>query len=156
MRFLTVQFLIILFSMCSIQAQVVFTSSSKEDMTTISDTLISNIKEDYKYKKEHTYNEYTYSIIYENAQNQTIEIFFNVRYKNQDIDLKIEGAPEYNFSHVKAKFLDLYPFWIRYIKQNEDQEQIISKKSSFIFKDDKHFLFRKQGELWVISMKDKL
>lgn len=150
--------IVLLVFTCQLNAQILFISDSKEDMKNLSDSLVLYSKRDYTYKKEHIYNQYTYSLTYENSQDKedTIEIFFNVRYINQNIELEIEGIPEYNFSHVKAKFLDLLPFWIRYIKQDEDQEQILSKKASFIFKSDKRFLFSKQGDLWIISMKDKL
>ncbi len=147
-------FLVILPSI--VQAQIKFISNKKEDMRLIGDSIILNAKRNYIFKSETVENRYSYSLNYENTENKDdiLSVNIQVYYRNENPEFEIEQIPEFNFSYVEGRYLDLFPFWKKYINEDEDIEKLSQKKHTYLFKYNKRFIFSKSSEIWKLSMKD--
>lgn len=147
---------IILVALClNLAAQVKFISSNPDDMRILSEALISASKRSFTYDTTVVSNKYSYTIRYKDRENEKyrLEFRFQIVYKGENKDLEIAGVPEYRFSNVSGKYLDLFPFWKSYINPEEDKELLTSKKATFIKKGDYTFIFSKFSDKWSIEMK---
>lgn len=147
---------IILAVLCiNLTAQVKFVSSNQDDMRTLTEALVSASKRSFVYDTTVVKNQYRYTIRYKDKENDEyhLEFGFQIVYKGENKDLEIVGVPEYRFSYVSGKYLDLFPFWQAHINPSEDKEALTSKKATYINKDNYTFSFSKSNDYWSIKMK---
>ena len=137
-------------------SQVKLISSSKDDMKTLSDSLTANAKSNYQFYKENNQGKYKFSLYYKNSADEfdPLTVYFGVKYTGENQDLQITGTPEYYLSNVRGKFLDLYPFWNKYIDKQHTQEEILKKAAVFVIIDNKRYVFSKSNDIWTISAHD--
>ena len=138
-----------------VSAQVKFISSNKEDMKILADSLVSLAKMDYVYFKTNE-SEYGVKIEYRNTEDESNRMYFeyNIRYVNANENLEMKGTPEYHFKRVSGKFLDIFPFWYKYIDSEYNQEDMSKKKQHYIIKDDKRYLIQNKNNIWSIGIYD--
>lgn len=138
----------------AINAQVKFITQDLTEVRAIGDSLTANAKRPYIFKEARTKGKYSYELYYKNSDDETdnLYIHFKVRYIGASEDLEIEGIPEYQFYYVSGKFLDLYPFWNKFIDSEDSPEEISKKKSKYIIVDKTRYLFQKNSEDWNISV----
>lgn len=133
-----------------------FTSDNTKDMRTIADSIVSNAKRSYKFNsEEHIKDTYVYRLVYVNVTDSTdrFNVFYTKRMKGANIALEITGTPEYQFHSALGKFLDLFPFWKKFIDKASEPEsasQQINDASingkTFYLRDNTNYL------KWEISM----
>jgi len=136
-------------------AQVKFVSPNKSDMRSLADSLVSNSKREYVYFKQDS-SQYAFQFTYVNKLDNEDRLYFNfkISYIGANKDLEIAGTPEYRFYHVSGRFLDIYPFWNKYICIDESRDELLAKGAKFIKKDGKTYLISRSSELWSITIKD--
>lgn len=87
-------------------------------------------------------------------------VTFRVKYIGENKDLEIKGIPEYRFERVEGKFLNLYPFWKKYINPNADaikltEDGAAKRDEVFIPRADGRkisYCFIKQFDIWTIIL----
>lgn len=147
---------LIIFITITLNAQVKFISNDKEDMRRLSDSIAINSKRNYIFYKEIPINKYNYTISYMNAtdNNDKLDVKIHIHYVGANADLEIEGTPQYKFERVDGKYLDLFPFWNKFIDKVEDPEALVKKGHTYITKDDEVLLFSRNSTGWYILMRD--
>ena len=152
---------LLLFCLVSFQlaAQVKLVSSNKEDTKVLADSLISNAKRCYIFFEEKEKGEYNYQLVYKSTENtestdDRLTVIFRIRHIGADKNLEIEGTPEYHFNYVDGRFLDIFPFWFKFIDSSISQEDILKKKSHYIIHDNKRYLLQNRNDVWSISVHD--
>jgi len=136
-------------------AQIKFISTSKDDMRALSDSLVSNAKRHYVFKSEEN-SEYAFKYEYVNAVDDSdrLYIYFHIYMTGENKDLEIKGVPEYRFEYVSGRFLDLFPFWYKFINPGENMEALQAKGVKYIKRDNMTYLINNSGEDWSIKLKD--
>lgn len=136
-------------------AQIRFVSSNKNDMRSLADSLVSNSKREYVFYQQDS-SQYAFKLTYVNKQDNEDRVYFDfkIRYIGANKDLETTGTPEYSFYYVSGRFLDIYPFWNKYICVDENRDELLAKGAKFIKKDGKTYLISRSGELWSITIKD--
>jgi hypothetical protein len=134
-------------------SQVKFISTNKDDMRALSDSLVSNAKRHYIFKSEKS-SEYAFKYEYVNTVDDLdrLYVLFRIIKKGENKDLEIKGVPEYRFESVSGRFLDLFPFWSKFINPGENMEALQAKGVTYIKRDNMTYLISKSGENWSISL----
>jgi hypothetical protein len=140
-----------------VNAQIKFVSSDKNDMRVLADSIAANAKRLYVFDSERVNesDKYFYSLKYlteDNADALTIGIKIIMVGKNTD--LEIEGTPEYYLSVVYGNFLDLFPFWSRFIDDSKDAETVSKSGRVRVKKYERSFIFERNSDgKWGIIMR---
>jgi len=136
-------------------AQIKFISTNKDDMRALSDSLMSNAKRHYVFKSEKN-SEYAFKYEYVNTVDDSdrLYVLFRIIKKGENKDLEIKGVPEYRFESVSGRFLDLFPFWSKFINPGENMDALQAKGVTYIKRDNMTYLINKGGENWSLSLKD--
>ena len=136
-------------------AQIKFISTNKDDMRALSDSLMSNAKRHYVFKSEEN-SEYAFKYEYVNTVDDSdrLYVLFRIIKKGENKDLEIKGVPEYRFESVSGRFLDLFPFWSKFINPGENMDALQAKGVTYIKRDNMTYLINKGGENWSLSLKD--
>ncbi len=141
----------------------------EEKVREISDYLANNAKRNYDFKsadysrasKNYYIVSYTESGIPEKelTDKEKINMQFHVYYEGENTALEVKGTPIFTFKHVKGRYLDIFPFWKKYIDPNADAETIAtsrfkeSKTKIIIDGYERTFVLKEipNGELWEIK-----
>ncbi|WP_165042553.1 hypothetical protein [Dysgonomonas sp. ZJ709] len=152
--------IILFLSFCflSAQSQIKFISSDKNDMRILADSIVSNAKRNYVFKSETNKGRYQYSLNYINIEdnNDQLSVDINIRWVGESRDLEIEGTPEFRFDYVRGRYLDLFPFWKKFINNEDNLEELAKKKATYILKNNQRYVFSSGNDFWTLSMKDIL
>ena len=111
----------------------------KSNFTTAKiDTIRDNRRVFFKFENEERRVTYEYRKIYKGA--------------NPDLDIK--GTLTYELDRIEGMFTDLFPIWQTYFNPNENMDNILTKKTSFVpvFGQSKVF-FVKSDYNWVIYLR---
>ena len=120
--------LFVLFLMMNIaaNAQLSFVTEDLKDVRNLADSVALNAKRKYVYEKEGTPSGEPnyYMIAYSNIDdsNDKMNVVFRINRVGYNPALEIEGTKEYSFHGVSGRFLDLFPFWQKFIDNNADME----------------------------------
>jgi len=143
---------------CSAQTSLKFTTDNLKEARQLSDSIALNAKRAFKYSSESiSIRGSHYFFNYKNVADTTnvMTILFNVKMVGSNPSLEIKGTPQYQFDSTSGKFLDLFPFWKKFINKNEDDKIITNKGTSFLRIGEKRFLFsRDLYEKWTITLKN--
>ncbi len=144
---------ILLLIAVSVNAQKGFTYSNTKDARMFSDSIMVNSKHNYTFNSDDE-RKYGYEITYKDteSENTYLNVMFGISYIGANKDLGISGTPEYYLKYIKGNFLDLYPFWNKYIDSKESEETILNKKSTYIIENGIKYLFDKNSDNWTISI----
>jgi len=140
-----------------------FICHSESDARILSDSIAFNSKSKFQFDtaKISNFDKTRYVVSYID-KNDTLEptklnVVFGMYMKGANKDLEIVGTREYLLSFVHAKYLDIFPFWKKFINPKADLK-ILSEKTSdkviTILPDGQHIEFRlaKNGEIWTMRM----
>lgn len=141
---------------CTLQAQLPkLKTADMSEMRLIADTITSTAKRTYKYNGEkYDADKRMHAYYYVNQEDSTmkISVYFRTVIIGSNAALEIKGTTEYRFYTAIGKYLDLFPFWIKYIDANADITAC-SKTNSYKKIDNKMFYLREyENTLWMISM----
>lgn len=153
MKKLTISFLALAF-MCNAQTSLKFVSDNQNDMRTLADSIVLNAKHTFKFIKEGHIKESTvYYYKYVNVTDTTdvLPVFYSMKMKGENAALEVTGTPEYTFYAAKGKFLDLFPFWKRYINLNADISKISTSQDDKTINGSQFYLQEDSGQ-WKLSM----
>lgn len=84
---------------------------------------------------------------------ECLQVNFKVFVEGGNADFEIAGTKKYMFNIFYGKFLDLLPFWKKYIAPN-DIAEVISEKGYAGMRDNQNkviFNFRSDSERWYIQ-----
>ncbi|MBS2100409.1 hypothetical protein [Carboxylicivirga linearis] len=150
--------LIALLSICSFaytQTNFKFITSEKSDIRTISDSIALNAKRIYEYNKEGISDDNInyYIISYKNVKDSLdkINVFFNIKMIGANTALEKKGEPQYTFYGVAGRFLDLYPFWLKYINPESNAEEITLRGKASHKIDDIIFKLSEDKGIWKLK-----
>jgi len=149
----TLLFLVLTF-ICTAQTSLKFVSGNKGDMRTLADSIVLNAKHTFKYAKEGQIKESSvYFFKYVNITDTTnvLALYYNIKMKGENVALEVTGTPEYTFYAAKGKFLDLFPFWKRYINRNADIAKISTSQDDKTINGSQFYLQEDSGQ-WKLSM----
>lgn len=153
----TITTILFLFIAIICNAQFKFTSNNENDMRTISDSIVSNSKIDYKFHSKTMVEEtYLTKLVYVNVSDSTDKMvfFYKKTMKGKNNALEIIGTPEYEFRMVIGKFISLFPFWNKYI-DNKATKEIASTEINFGKNGSHKFVFSEipeyAGTKWRIE-----
>jgi hypothetical protein len=132
-----------------------FVTQSTSDMRQIADSIVLNAKRTYAYNKEGESkdNSNYYILSYKNVADSTdkMNVFFRINMIGSSDALKKEGTAEYQFYAVAGKFLDLYPFWHKFINPNSAIETVAEEKQDNRTTDNILFSIKEWGTYWKIE-----
>ena len=134
-------FLVLTFT-CSAQT-FNFVSDNAKDMRTIADSIVSNAKRTYKFSSEmQIKNSYVTRIRYVNLADTTdkLTVFYSKMMKGANSALEIIGTPEYSFHTAYGKFLDLFPFWKKFIDCKVDLAKASQEMNEATINDKRFYL----------------
>ena len=134
-------------------AQLKFISENKEDMRTLADSIATNTRIAYTFSQEFQHPKVKdYYVISYVSNTDTMNVFYKVYMTGANKDLEIEGTPKYYFSIVEGKFLDLYPFWNKFISSEHSAEQASKKGTLYAPMHGRNIWFKREGDKWTIAM----
>lgn len=90
---------------------------------------------------------------YSSQCKECLQVQFKVFMEGQNADFEIAGTKKYMFNLFRGKFLDLLPFWKKYIAPN-DIAEVISEKGYGSMRDNQQkviFNFRSDTDGWYIQ-----
>ena len=68
-----------------------------------------------------------------NNEDNRLSIFFSVYSEGANEALEIPGTPVYSFYSVRGNFLDVFPFWKKYIDPNADAEKTSNSNMTKVY-----------------------
>jgi len=140
-------------------------SENQKDMRVLADSIVFYAKRKYKFSKEfmqidpltNKVDSNTFQIKYVNEKDTTD--FFNVLYlkviRGENRAMEIKGKPFYLFYCAQGNFLDLFPFWNKFIDVKSDIERT-SLQSSGVSKNLENGSFRfypDEDNKWRINLR---
>ena len=153
----------------TIQPPLIYTlkviSENQKDMRVLADSIVFYAKRKYKFSKEfmqidplsNKVDSNTFQIKYVNVNDTTD--YFNVLYlkviRGENSAMEIKGKPFYLFYCAQGNFLDLFPFWNKFIDVKSDIERT-SLQSSGVSKNLENGSFRfypDEDNKWRINLR---
>ena len=97
-----------------------FVAKDGQSAKKIADSLALIAKRPFQYVSEYGDKGnvlYNWVVLYNEVgnKNNELSVWFRVKWIGANPSLEIKGTPEYVLDHVKGKFLDVFPFWKKYI-----------------------------------------
>lgn len=155
-------FFILVISTFTIAAQVKFSSTDLTEVRQLADSIALNATSDFVFEKEgqalNSHNHYV--VLYsdkENNENKLLVAFW-INTVGGNPAMEIEGVSEYRFEHVAGNFIDLYPFWKKFINLDADAETITTsplKKDEIIVAGER-FELKSTSSRWEIRRYDEM
>ena len=146
-------FLVLTFT-CSAQT-VKFITDNLNDVRQTADSIALNAKRTYRFSSEGKIKDsYIYRIRYVNVSDTTdiLPVFFHISMKGSNAALEISGTPEYFFHTTFGKFLDLFPFWKKFIQPESDKVAASKQMNEATINGKRFYLRESPGHDWEISM----
>ncbi len=121
---------LLLFAICSplffyAQAPVKFIFENTNELRQLSDSIAYNAKRKYTYSKQgvSSMDDRYYCVRYVNSVDTTeaLAVFFLINEVGSNDALEIKGTTQYVFYGVANSFLDLFPFWKKFIDPSADE-----------------------------------
>ncbi|MCX6281496.1 MAG: hypothetical protein NTU51_06010 [Bacteroidetes bacterium] len=140
-----------------------FICKTEKEIRNLSDSIALNAKRDFKFDTmqfshlETTAFIVTYSDTKDTIEHTKLNVAFVKYMKGENKDLEIPGVPEYRFTSVRGRYLDLFPFWQKFINPKANMQNISEKKFDEIKislpeKKFMTFRFSVTQDLWRIRM----
>jgi gamma-glutamylcysteine synthetase len=139
---------------CSAQS-VKYITDNLNDVRQLSDSIALNAKRTFKYSKQGIPNEgkYVYLVKYINTVDTTevMYIKFHIKMVGANEDLEIAGTRQYVFEYVSGRYLDLFPFWKKFVNTSEDIEELTKKGVTYFRMGSNRLTFSRANENWQLS-----
>ena len=139
---------------CSAQT-VKFITDNLKDARQTADSIALNAKRTYRFSSEGKIKDsYIYRFRYVNVSDTTdiLPVYFHISMKGANSALEITGTPEYSFHTAFGKFLDLFPFWKKFIQPESDKASASQQMNEVTINGKRFYLRESPGREWEISM----
>ncbi len=154
---LTILFLALAF-ICNAQS-LKFSFENINDVRQTTDSIVSGAKRTFKFlsisRERRRIEKTSFIVKYVNANDSTdiIPVLIRTAKIGENKDLEIKGTVQYSVKFTQGRFLDLFPFWKKFINKNADEHKIVEIGYQSFDIGDNHLMFKKVGEsIWTISM----
>jgi hypothetical protein len=125
------------------------------DVRQFSDSVALNAKEACKFESEGVWedNRLFYRVKYANQDDADfpIEVFFRIDYVGGTDDLVNPGTPQYLFNKITGKFIDLFPFWSKFMNTSAIDTEILRKKKDEAIVRGATYDFNEEKTYWTIE-----
>jgi len=159
MKKLILFFAFILSITVSAQTSLKFKTNSISDVRQLADSIALNAKRIYTFDKDGVSKDDAnyYIVRYKNTSDDEdkLTVLFRIEQIGENDALEIKGTPEYHFYGAAGKFLDLFPFWHKFINPKSIAETVANDKSDNIMLNDIRFSIRDYNGYWKIDARYK-
>ncbi|MEL3904419.1 MAG: hypothetical protein P1P63_04840 [Treponemataceae bacterium] len=136
-------------------AQLQFSTTDVRQVRQLADSITAYAKRVYDFKSEGVSkrDRNYYTVNYTNAADpdEPFGVAFRIKMVGSNQALEIEGTPQYTFALVYGRFLDLFPFWKRFIDPNASAGPITQQREAKAAIQGLDYVFRESGGLdWEI------
>ncbi|MEI8086945.1 MAG: hypothetical protein WCG93_12095 [Paludibacter sp.] len=135
-------------------AQLSLVTNNLSDVRRTSDSIALNAKRVFKYEKEAiSKNDMNYYLLkYSNTSDAEypMVVAFRIKMIGSNPDLEITGTPEYSFYKVSGKFLDLFPFWVKFMNPQAIAASVSQKKEDKATINGQTYYIKEDGSVWQI------
>jgi len=148
---LTLLFLVLTFI---VSAQLPLTTNSLINVRNISDSLAFNAKQAFKFDKQSIgkNDKNFYLLKYTNLTNaeSPMVVVFRIKMIGSNPNLQTPGTPEYSFYKVTGTFLDLFPFWVKFMNPGAIALNVSQKKEDKAIVNNETYYIKEDGSNWII------
>ena len=137
-----------------------FFSDDRKDMRALADSIALNAKRIYKFSREYMVVDSSnkvainvYRIKYLKVDDSTDSLMFIYvkKIRGENPALEIKGTPYFEFNNVQGKYLDLFPFWKKFIDVNSDiVKSSYGNSNNYKYIYNNMFRFIAEDNHWVI------
>lgn len=135
-------------------AQLPLTTKSLINVRNVSDSLALNAKQAFKFDKQSIgkNDKNFYLLKYNNAADieSPMVVAFRIKMIGSNPDLQIQGTPEYSFYKVSGRFLDLFPFWVKFMNPTAIAVNVSQKKEDTATINGETYYINEDGSNWQI------
>lgn len=125
------------------------------DVREFSDSIVMNAKEAFKFESQGVLedNRLFYEVKYTNIDDADfpLEVLFRIDMIGGTDDLANPGTPQYLFNKINGKFIDLYPFWSKFMNSSANAENILLKKKDEAIVNGATYDFVQEKNRWTIE-----
>ena len=136
-------------------AQLKFRTFNLADVREISDSIALNAKESFKFEAggipegDRIYYVVNYCNV--NDSTNTIKILFRIDYMGVNQTNQDQGTAQYLFYKVSGSFINLFPFWSKFMKKNAVETEIFKAKKDETNVGGATFDFTVESDHWTIE-----
>ncbi|MDP4240702.1 MAG: hypothetical protein Q8904_14660 [Bacteroidota bacterium] len=117
---------------CNAQGPLKFMTFNLTDVREFSDSIARNAREGFQFAREGVSedNRMYYEVVYTNHEDEEspLVVLFRIDYVGGNGDRINPGTPQYLFNKATGRFIDLFPFWLRFMKPEAVKAVILDKK----------------------------
>ena len=138
------------------QTPLKFIVDNTNDVRSLSDSIALRARGTYVFSKQGVEETNGYEVLYKNKADSTdiMHVRFILRMSGANKDLEISGTPQYIFSNVSGKYLDLFPFWKTFINPSDNIEELSKKGLTYCRIGNNRLMFnRSSKDKWMLSLK---
>ena len=140
---------------CSAQSFLKYITLNLPDVRQFSDSVALNAKEVFKYESEGVWedNKLFYAIKYKNTNDVDfpILVFYRINYVGGTDDIVNPGTPQYSFYKITGKFIDLFPFWSKFMNSTAKADEILKKQKDEAIVKGATYDFNVEKNYWRIE-----
>ena len=125
------------------------------DVRQFADSVALNAKEAVRFESEGVWedNRLFYRVKYTNLDDADfpIEVFFRIDLIGGTDDLNNPGTPQYLFNKITGKFIDLFPFWSKFMNTSAIATELLEKKKDETIVRGATYDFTVEKTYWTIE-----
>lgn len=148
-------FLLSLTMICSAQSSLKYITFNLDDVRQFSDSVALNAKDVFKYHSQGVPqdNRVFYVVTYLNAEDpsDSIVVMFRIDIIGGTQDYVNPGTPQYLFNKITGKFINLFPFWSKFMKPTAIASAIVEKKKDEAIVRGATYDFNVEASHWIIE-----
>lgn len=130
-----------------------FKKLSPEELEVKLKSIIDLTGKDYKLNERIT-NKKPYEVFEYKYDNRYLLIKTYYTFEGENKDLEIEGVKKWTISSISGKFLDVFPFWKKYVDENADPIKV-SEKGAINSNTERFLRMYKdsnQENFWILNI----
>jgi len=141
--------------LCNAQSWLKLQTFNLDDVRQLSDNVVGNAAETFKFVSAEAPvdNRIFYVVTYINTEDATdsLVVMFRIDMVGGTDDMVNPGTPQYLFDKITGKFSNLFPFWIRFMKPEANEQTIKDKKKDETTVKGATFDFHTESTRWTIE-----
>lgn len=130
-----------------------FKKLSPEELEVKLKNIIDLTGKDYKLNERIT-NKKPYEVFEYKYDNRYLLIKTYCTFEGENKDLEVEGVKKWTISSISGKFLDVFPFWKKYVDENADPVKV-SEKGAINSNTERFLRMYKdsnQENFWILNI----